>query len=44
MALKVGDGAPDFTLKSHTGQMTTLSGFHGKPVLLLPIPFAFTGT
>jgi peroxiredoxin len=43
--LKVGDAAPDFELKSHTGQTFKLSDLHGKRnVVLAFYPFAFSGT
>lgn len=42
-ALKVGDLAPDFTLKSHTLEDVTLSSFKGKNVVLLFFPFVNTG-
>jgi peroxiredoxin len=41
---KVGDKAPDFNLKSTSGEMVSLSQFHGsKNVLLAFFPLAFTG-
>jgi mycoredoxin-dependent peroxiredoxin len=41
----IGQEAPDFTLPSHTGEPVALSQFRGKqPVVLVFIPFAFTGT
>ena len=44
MALSVGDTAPDFTLKDHEGNEHTLSSYQGdKPVVLVFVPFAFTG-
>lgn len=43
--LKVGDEAPDFTLKSATGETLTLSQYRGqKNVVLAFFPFAFSGT
>lgn len=40
-----GDIAPDFTARSTTGEMVTLSSFRGKRnVLLAFFPLAFTGT
>ncbi|MGO8949732.1 MAG: redoxin domain-containing protein [Ktedonobacterales bacterium] len=43
--LKVGDEAPDFTLKSGTGGAITLSQYRGsKNVVLAFFPFAFSGT
>ena len=42
--LKPGDTAPDFTLKSTTGQAVTLSDFRGKQTVVLAFfPKAFTG-
>jgi peroxiredoxin len=41
---KVGERAPDFTLKSTSGEMVSLSQFKGqKNVLLAFFPLAFTG-
>jgi len=41
---KVGDNAPEFTLKSTSGEMVSLSQFKGqKNVLLAFFPLAFTG-
>lgn len=41
--LKVGDQAPDFTLKTHTGEEFKLSSLRGKKnVVLAFYPFAFT--
>lgn len=42
--LKVGDRAPDFTLRSHDGQEIVLSALRGKRVVLAFFHFAFTGT
>jgi peroxiredoxin len=42
--LKVGDPAPDFTLRSHAGEEFTLSAHRGTNVVLAFFPFAFTGT
>jgi peroxiredoxin Q/BCP len=41
--LKVGDMAPDFTLKATDGQTYTLSKLKGKTVVLAWFPKAFTG-
>jgi len=41
--LKVGDVAPDFTLKASDGQTYTLSKLKGKAVVLAWFPKAFTG-
>ena len=42
--LKVGDLAPDFTLRSTTGETVKLSDFRGKSVVVLAFyPAAFTG-
>ena len=44
MTLAVGDTAPDFTLKDQDGNEHTLSSHRGeKPVVLVFVPFAFTG-
>lgn len=40
--LKVGDPAPDFTLKASDGQTYTLSKLKGKTVVLAWFPKAFT--
>ncbi|QLL24003.1 peroxiredoxin [Actinobacteria bacterium IMCC25003] len=43
--LSVGETAPDFELKNQYGELVKLSSFKGeKSVVLLFIPFAFTGT
>ena len=48
MALKIGDVAPDFTLKSknQTGDIkdVKLSDYKGKNIVLLFYPLSFTGT
>ncbi len=41
--LKVGDMAPDFTLKASDGQTYALSKLKGKTVVLAWFPKAFTG-
>lgn len=41
--LKVGDMAPDFTLRASDGQTYTLSKLKGKTVVLAWFPKAFTG-
>ena len=44
-SLKVGDDAPDFTLRSQDGATVTLSDFRGKQnVVLAFFPFAFSAT
>lgn len=44
MTVKVGDTAPDFTLRDQNGQDVTLSAFRGsKSVLIVFYPFAFSG-
>ena len=44
MPAEIGRPAPDFTLRTHTGETITLSQFAGvKPVVVVFIPFAFTG-
>jgi thioredoxin-dependent peroxiredoxin len=40
--LKVGDLAPDFTLKASDGKTYTLSSLKGKTVVLAWFPKAFT--
>ena len=40
--LKVGDMAPDFTLKASDGKTYTLSSLKGKTVVLAWFPKAFT--
>jgi peroxiredoxin len=42
MALTVGQRAPDFVLKSHTGQEVRLSDYRGKNVVLAFFPLAWT--
>ncbi len=43
--LKVGDEAPDFTLKSGAGKSVSLNQYRGsKNVVLAFFPFAFSGT
>ncbi len=41
--LKVGDSAPDFTLKTTAGSTFKLSENRGKTVVLAFFPAAFTG-
>ena len=44
MAVEVGQEAPDFMLKNHTGDEVTLSSFRGaKNVVLVSYPLAFSG-
>lgn len=42
--LKVGDTAPDFTLRAHDGSEVTLSKLLGQRVVLAFFAFAFTNT
>jgi len=42
--LKVGDIAPDFTLRSHDGREIKLSDFRGQRVVVAFFAFAFTNT
>jgi peroxiredoxin len=42
--LKVGDVAPDFTLRAHDGSEVTLSKLRGQRVVLAFFAFAFTNT
>ncbi len=45
MTLSIGTAAPDFELNDQNGNKVSLSSFKGKKnVVLLFIPFAFTGT
>jgi hypothetical protein len=42
--LKVGDPAPDFTLRAHDGRTVTLSALRGQRVVVAFMAFAFSGT
>jgi peroxiredoxin len=42
--LRVGDPAPDFTLRAHDGRTITLSALRGQRVVLAFMAFAFSGT
>ena len=42
--LKVGDPAPDLTLRAHDGRTITLSALRGQRVVLAFMAFAFSGT
>ncbi len=42
MALKVGDKAPDFELRSHLDKHVRLSDLRGKNVVLAFFPLAWT--
>lgn len=42
--LKVGDSAPEFTLRSHDGRTISLAELRGSRVVLAFFSFAFTGT
>lgn len=42
--LRVGDAAPDFSLRSHDGREVTLSSLRGERVVLAFFAFAFTNT
>ncbi len=44
MAIQIGQQAPDFTLRDTEKNKVTLSEQHGKSVLLLFFPLAFTST
>lgn len=44
VTLKPGDPAPDFTLPDTHGTPTALSDLRGAPVLVVFVPFAFSGT
>ena len=42
--VEVGQAAPDFTLRDHSGQQVTLSEYKGQKYVVLHIfPSAFTG-
>jgi mycoredoxin-dependent peroxiredoxin len=43
MTVKIGDPAPDFTLRDNNRNEVTLSGFRGKNVVLAFYILAFTG-
>jgi peroxiredoxin len=43
MSINIGVTAPDFKLKSHTGEDLQLSSLKGENILILFFPFAFTG-
>jgi glutaredoxin-dependent peroxiredoxin len=43
MSLKIGDAAPQFTLKSSDKADVSLSDYSGKNVVILFFPLAFTG-
>ena len=42
--LKVGDPAPDFTLRSHDGREISLATLRGQRVVVAFFAFAFTNT
>ena len=42
--LRVGDPAPDFTLRAHDGSAVTLSKLRGRRVVIAFFAFAFTNT
>lgn len=42
MKLKIGQLAPDFTLKSHLDTSVSLSDYRGKNVVLVFFPLAWT--
>ena len=42
--LKVGDVAPDFTLRAHDGTEVKLTAYRGRRVVLAFFAFAFTNT
>jgi peroxiredoxin len=44
MPLNIGDTAPDFTLFNTEKQAISLSSYHGKNVVILFFPLAFTST
>lgn len=42
--LRVGDAAPDFTLRAHDGSEVALSRLRGRRVVIAFFAFAFTNT
>jgi peroxiredoxin len=44
MSLRIGDAAPDFTLRDSDKQEVALHDYKGKNVVILFFPLAFTGT
>ena len=44
MSPQVGEPAPDFSLEDTHGTPVTLSGLRGTPVVVVFVPFAFSGT
>ncbi len=42
--LSVGQGAPEFTLRSHDGREISLAALRGRRVVLAFFAFAFTNT
>ena len=42
--LKIGDHAPDFTLRAHDGREISLVSFRGRSVVIAFFAFAFTNT
>lgn len=42
--LRVGDLAPDFTLRSHDGREIGLAGLRGQRIVVAFFAFAFTNT
>ena len=42
--LRVGDTAPDFSLRAHDGTTVTLSALRGRRVVIAFFAFAFTNT
>jgi peroxiredoxin len=42
--LKVGDRAPEFSLRSHDGREISLGGLRGQRVVIAFFAFAFTNT
>ncbi len=43
MTIKIGDKAPEFSLFSSEKEKVSLSNYHGKNVVILFFPLAFTG-
>jgi peroxiredoxin len=43
MSVNVGDMAPEFNLSNQFGEIISLSGLRGKPVVMVFYPFSFSG-
>ncbi len=43
MELQPGSAAPEFSLASHRDEKVSFASFHGRPIVVAFLPFAFTG-